>query len=204
MQLKKVTITLKHEDCWTSDIEDRTVTLNLEVYPEKGYLRSWLLAPSGKFGREFRGHNSVKKVNRVLEAKEYSLIDFLNIYEGSVAGILYNMEVLILGNYNVAGEETWSFVTGKTTLNEVRGMLSSIGEVSAFLVEDYLPKFPFLTDMERRAFSLALNRGYLEYPREVEAEDLARILGVSKVTFLYHWRNAQRKIMKFFAEHYRP
>ncbi|AWR98511.1 helix-turn-helix domain-containing protein [Metallosphaera hakonensis] len=200
MALKRVTVGVRHEGCWTSEVKDGTVTINLEVYPDRGYLRSWLISSSRELRTKMREHKSVRKVNRVYETRESTLLDFLNVFHGSVAGLLYSREVLILGNYNRGGEEFWTFVTTGSAMNEILNELSSLGKITTVSEEDYVPYFPSLTEMERRVFWMALNRGYLNYPRDVEAEDLARVLGVSKVTFLYHWRNAQKKIMKYVSK----
>ncbi|MCG3109322.1 hypothetical protein L3N51_01612 [Metallosphaera sp. J1] len=201
MVLKKVTIGVIHDGCWTSETEERAITMNLEVYPDKGYLRSWLVSPSRELGKRMASHRSVKKLNRVYVNRGDTLLDFLNVYEGSIAGLLYSKEVLILGNYNERGTEFWTFVTGSGTLSELKGELSSLGKIVRIEVEDFSPSYPYLTEMERKVFWMALNNGYLNYPREIEAEDLAKVLGVSKVTFLYHWRNAQRKILKYVSDH---
>jgi len=44
---------------------------------------------------------------------------------------------------------------------------------------------------------IAYNYGYLDYPRKASADELAELLGISKVTFLYHLRNAQRKLITY-------
>ncbi|MEL9970764.1 helix-turn-helix domain-containing protein [Metallosphaera sp.] len=199
MTLKKVTMTVKHEGCWTEDVNAHTVTLNLEVYPEKGYLRSWLISDSRELKDRMRREPSVKKITRVYGGKDSTLIDFLNVYEGSIAGALYALEVLIIGNHNKGGLEHWSFVTGQNSLSEIRSRISSLAKITDFRAEDYVLSYPSLTEMERRVLHLALDNGYLEYPREVDSERLAKVLGVSKVTFLYHWRNVQRKVMKYMA-----
>ncbi|EHP70149.1 MAG: helix-turn-helix domain-containing protein [Metallosphaera yellowstonensis] len=199
--LKKVNLTLEHEGCWTESSNETVRTINLEVYPDKGYLRSWILSSEPNLAERMAREPTVKRVNKVYSSRGEVIVDFLNVYEGSVAGLLYSREVLILGNYNVGGREVWSFVAGKNALSELRREISSLGRVVDMRVEDYLPSFPNLTEMERRVLKVAISRGYIDYPREVNAEELARMLNLSKVTFLYHWRNAQKKILKYVSDY---
>lgn len=198
--LKKVHLVLEHQGCWTKSSLWTARTINLEVYPEKGYLRSWILSSDPNLAAKMRMEPSVKRINKVYRSKGEVIIDFLNVYEGSVAGLLYSKEVLVLGNYNADGREVWSFVVGKNALSELRKEIAPLGKVVDMRVEDFLPSFPNLTETERKVVRVAISGGYLDYPREVNAEELARTMNLSKVTFLYHWRNAQRKIMKYVSE----
>jgi len=141
----------------------------------------------------------VKRINGVYKSRRGTVVDFLNVYKGSVAGLLYSKEVLLLNNYNLGGNEVWSFVVGRGAISELRKELSSMGKISNIEVQDFEPCFPILTDMEKKVLRTAIDMGYLDYPRERHAEELAERLKVSKVTFLYHWRNLQRKIMDYFA-----
>jgi predicted DNA binding protein len=54
---------------------------------------------------------------------------------------------------------------------------------------------PNLTDKQKKAFKLAVDRGYYGYPRKVNIIQLAKEFGCSHSTFQFHLRNAEKKLM---------
>lgn len=52
-----------------------------------------------------------------------------------------------------------------------------------------------LSPRQQEALTLARERGYYEWPREVTAGELAAELGVAKTTFLEHLRRAESKLL---------
>lgn len=52
-----------------------------------------------------------------------------------------------------------------------------------------------LSSRQREALTLARERGYYEWPRDVTATELAAELGVAKTTFLEHLRRAESKML---------
>ncbi|WP_338602247.1 helix-turn-helix domain-containing protein [Sulfolobus tengchongensis] len=201
--LKRVDIVVNHEDCWTSHMPFTAYTINLEVYPHKNYLRSRILVDSmdKAVPNLMRSHKSVVKVIKIDRFKGGTYVDFLNTYKGSVAGVLYDKEVLILGNVIKDKEEKWSFVTSSKNIREILKELGSLGKIVHAEIANFNPIFyPNLTEWEKRVLTLAQTYGYLDYPRRASADELAELLGISKVTFLYHLRNAQRKIIDFYIQ----
>ncbi|QGA54140.1 bacterio-opsin activator [Sulfolobus sp. E5-1-F] len=199
--IKHVDIVVNHEDCWTSHMPFTAYTINLEVYPHKNYLRSRILIESTEdkvISNLMKTHRSVVKVIKVDRFKGGTYVDFLNKYKGSIAGVLYDKEVLILGNLIKEKEERWSFVTSSKNLREILGEIKSLGKVNKVEITDFNPiLYPNLTEWEKRVLTVAYSHGYLDYPRRATADELAELLGISKVTFLYHLRNAQRKLIEF-------
>ncbi len=62
--------------------------------------------------------------------------------------------------------------------------------------EIYFPQvMPFLTKGQKRALDIAVQRGYYDFPRNVELRDLAKEAGISLSTFREHLRKAEKKIM---------
>lgn len=62
--------------------------------------------------------------------------------------------------------------------------------------EIYFPQvMPFLTKGQKRALEIATQRGYYDYPRNVELIDMAKEAGISLSTFREHLRKAEKKIM---------
>ncbi|BFH73798.1 helix-turn-helix domain-containing protein [Sulfurisphaera javensis] len=203
MMIKKVDVRIVHEDCWTYSMPYNAYTLNLQVYPHKDYLRSRILIDTAdkEAIKMMKNHKSVVKVVNINRFKDGYYVDFLNTYKGSVAGVLYDKEVLILGNKITENAEMWSFVTHNKNIHEIVEELKTLGKIEEVKVQDFNPLLnPGLTDMERKVLLLALNKGYLDYPRRVSADDIARLLNISKVTFLYHLRNAQKKIINYLLK----
>jgi predicted DNA binding protein len=53
---------------------------------------------------------------------------------------------------------------------------------------------PNLTDKQRTAYELAVNKGYYEYPKKITLKELARLLKISYSTFQQHISYAEKKI----------
>ncbi|PVU68023.1 bacterio-opsin activator [Sulfolobus sp. SCGC AB-777_G05] len=200
--LKKVTITVEHDDCWTSQVPFKARTLNLQVYPTKHYLRSRILIDSSNLEvvKEMSKCKGVLKVNKVISSQNKTLVDFLNVYKGSIAGILYDYEVLILDNEIRDGKEKWTFVAPRLSVSEIVNEIKNVSKINQVRSEEYKPSTLSLTDMERKVLLLALHSGYLDYPKRAKTKDLASLLGISKVTFLYHLRTAEKKIISFYLD----
>ncbi|QIW23581.1 bacterio-opsin activator [Sulfolobus sp. S-194] len=203
MMIKKVDVKIVHEDCWTHHMPYDAYTINLQVYPDKNYLRSRIMVNSTDKDtiKMMKDHKSVVKVMNISKLKDGYYVDFLNTYKGSIAGVLYDKEVLILGNKIKGNSELWSFVTYSKNLTELFEELRSLGKIEEIRTEDFNPSFTLdLTDMERKVLMVALSKGYLDYPRRANADEIARLLNISKVTFLYHLRNAQKKIITYLLK----
>ena len=52
-----------------------------------------------------------------------------------------------------------------------------------------------LTSRQKEILILAKKMGYYEYPRKVNSEDMAQILGISKAVTIEHLRKAENRIM---------
>jgi len=200
--LKKVTMTVEHDDCWTSQVPFKARTLNLQVYPTKHYLRSRILIDSSNLEivKEMSKCKGVLKVNKVISSQNKTLVDFLNVYKGSIAGILYDYEVLILDNEIRDGKEKWTFVAPRLSVSKIVNEIKNVSKIDQVRSEEYKPSTLSLTDMERKVLLLALHSGYLDYPKRAKTKDLASLLGISKVTFLYHLRTAEKKILSFYLD----
>jgi len=202
--LNRVKVTIIHEGCWTNLPSLRDIyTINYNVYPEKGYLRSRIIVPKGlrKEVLKMKNYDSIKKINHIHSVDSTILVDFLNTYKDSIAGYLYDNEVLFLGNMIGNGKETWDFITTKNKVNEIINGLSSMGKIVDVKIKD-CPRFiPQLSSSQLKVLRYALSNGYLDYPRIMDAEELAKKLNISKITFLYHLRAAERKLIEFYLDY---
>ncbi len=58
---------------------------------------------------------------------------------------------------------------------------------------------PQLTLQQKKAFNLAMENGYYDYPQKIHLEELAALMNVSRMTYREHLRRAQSKLLPFFA-----
>ncbi|EZQ04923.1 bacterio-opsin activator [Candidatus Acidianus copahuensis] len=200
--LTTVKVSLTHEDCWTSQLNFvDTFTVNYFVYPERGYLRSTISVPKELRVEVMKMKNSegVKSVLHVHDMGQRLLVDFINRYKDSIAGFLYDQQVLFLKNTIENGVENWEFVTPRSKAREIIKGLESFGDVRKVIKSDNSINFlPELSDAQIKALVYAFKYGYLNYPRNVKAEEVARKMGISKITFLYHLRSSEKRLIEFF------
>ena len=54
---------------------------------------------------------------------------------------------------------------------------------------------PKITEKQKEAIQLAIREGYYDFPRNIHLNELSKITGVSRVTYLEHLRKAECKII---------
>lgn len=64
----------------------------------------------------------------------------------------------------------------------------------------YERTMPLMTDKQKRAFELAVENGYYEFPRKIGLGDLAKIMKVSTSTFQEHLRKAEFRVIPSFKQ----
>lgn len=57
---------------------------------------------------------------------------------------------------------------------------------------------PDLTEKQKKAYELAVETGYYNYPKSIELKDLAKISKISYSTYQQHLRYAEKKLSRFF------
>lgn len=69
------------------------------------------------------------------------------------------------------------------------------------LDEIYFPKIrPNLPEKQKKAFELALKRGYYSFPRKANLGDLSKEMKVSVATYHENLRKAEAKLLPFFSK----
>jgi predicted DNA binding protein len=67
--------------------------------------------------------------------------------------------------------------------------------------EIFLPHvMPKLSERQKQAIDLAVKKGYYEFPRKANLDDLAHELGLKKPTLQQHLRIAEKKVVPFLTE----
>jgi len=59
---------------------------------------------------------------------------------------------------------------------------------------------PDITDKQLQAMKLAIKKGYYKFPKQINLEQLAKELEISKETFFEHLAKAESKILPFLTE----
>ncbi|AHC52318.1 bacterio-opsin activator [Sulfolobus acidocaldarius SUSAZ] len=204
--LNRVKVLIAHDKCWTSSVDLSGYTINYHVYPEKGYLRARVIFPSSRKNELSKMKRAKDKgILRILQVNQFDsdiYVDFLNTYRNSIAGLLYDYETLFLRNELREEKELWDFITTSTAVNEIIDQLNSHGELIETKVDQVDDMFfPYLSPSQVRVLKAAFEYGYLDYPRDANADMLAERLNISKVTFLYHLRSAEKKLVEFYLTH---
>lgn len=73
--------------------------------------------------------------------------------------------------------------------------LDDVGEVRLGHLSRYGDRGVALSSRQAEVVELALEEGYFEWPREIDAEALAEKLGISHATLLEHLRKAEKKLL---------
>ncbi|WP_193453335.1 MULTISPECIES: helix-turn-helix domain-containing protein [Metallosphaera] len=140
------------------------------------------------------------KIKDIVNVQRYSdkfIVDIVQEYNNSVLSILNNNGAIVLDTVKANRREYWTFVTYEYKVPMIVKELNKIGVVEKIKLSDYdgSTREIGLTESEIKYVIAAAKAGYFDYPRKVRAKDLAESLGVKESTFLYHLRNAQKKLI---------
>jgi len=160
-----------------------------------------------RFFKELKENRKVREFESEKSQAITLIAEEEHFYELLFAAELYHPSPVIIKN----GYEEWhvcSFERKKleNVIEEIEKWKNKFPEfilqslAQSKLDEIYFPKIRSqLPEKQKRAFSLALKRGYYRCPRKVDLGRLAKELGVSTSTFHENLRKAEEKLMPFFA-----
>jgi len=211
---------IEHDGCWTmmtGGYDIRIKTLRQEFIDRETFIAS--IAVAGKDLRTFismlRRHRgivetnvrSVQKVSYINgERERFALVDFRSVREGSISDLVYRLGGLILDQEISGGAEKWRILIPRSS-KKIEGIiertLKNMGRIARLSIDSINPIYigwrarDMLTPYERKALELALRTGYLDYPRRARAADIARIMGISPATFVYHFRRGEKKLAEY-------
>ncbi|MFB9806956.1 helix-turn-helix domain-containing protein [Haladaptatus pallidirubidus] len=80
-------------------------------------------------------------------------------------------------------------------LKRIIAELSEIGSVSLGKLSPFESQSRLLSSRQAEVIELALVSGYFDWPRKIEAQDLASELDIAHPTFLEHLRKAEKKLL---------
>jgi predicted DNA binding protein len=82
---------------------------------------------------------------------------------------------------------------------DVRSIVDGLKTIGTVRLEQLVPigqQTPVLSDRQREAVLLAHQEGYYDWPRGIEAANIAAKMGVAHSTFLEHLRKAEKKLIR--------
>ncbi|GAY25959.1 helix-turn-helix domain-containing protein [Desulfurococcaceae archaeon AG1] len=210
---------VEHHGCWTTITRDQDVvvkTLRQEFRDPEIFKASVMII--GKDTRSFitkiRRLKDILKVDINLfqerrwvngERTRLALMDFESRRHGSISDLVYRLGGIILRQEVVGGLEKWKILIPRSS-NRLEETLREALNRGCSLVEmrgrDLEPSIidgsidAMLTIYEKQALIAALKSGFIDYPRRAKAADVAKMLGVSPATFIYHFRRAEKKLAR--------
>jgi predicted DNA binding protein len=81
---------------------------------------------------------------------------------------------------------------------DVQAMVDELGTIGTVRLDRLVPireRTGMLSERQREAVSLAFEEGFYDWPRGIEATDLADRMGIAHSTYLEHLRKAERKLI---------
>lgn len=191
-------------------------SISLSGYPVSSYKKQNQLYVSlvGSFSGEDKNKKkflfslSESKYIKSLENNNNFLVMLLK--EESSYESLYNPLFIYLSPIEVSPKGLCSYHIGSWDRNSIEKLISFIEKLfpeSFNLLSLRQEKInnvlltnltPDLTDKQRAAYSLAVKKGFYEYPKKIEINQLAKLTKISSSTFQQHLRYAEKKLSKFF------
>jgi predicted DNA binding protein len=148
----------------------------------------------------------IDEVEAALSASA-EVVDLDRVEEGSLAvtkhacgalPIIRENHGMLQGRDRVSGDQRVFDVVvyRRADLRNMMEELSAISTVRLGRLSPYLEPDSMLSERQSEVVTTAIERGYYEWPREVDAETLAAELGIAHSTFLEHLRKAERLLLE--------
>jgi predicted DNA binding protein len=198
-ELKNVTIKMVHENCWTSMIDNCIIkSIGRITIPEKSQIRAFMAMRQKDLKKvlKLRQIGKIKDIINISYNKGEYVVDMLINYNNSTLELLNNYDSIVLHMMNLNGREIWNFIIYEYSIPRLIKDLRSHGKVEEIIINDFSHEEPDLSREEFKVLLTAFNHGYFEYPRRCKVKEVAKRLGIRSSTFIYHIRNAERKIIR--------
>lgn len=110
------------------------------------------------------------------------------------------------------GFEYWHLASwNREKLVEFYNKTKEIGEIEILKLREEKPQdifypriMPSLSPQQKKAFDIAIEFGYYEYPQKIHLQNLAKCMKLSRMTYREHLRKAESKLFPFFAHSLPP
>lgn len=213
-------IKLLHKDCISSQLTKKHGITNfvycLNYYTEDGFnYFSIVHIPTGEPERVQAFIEDLKKDKRIFKLEQSENIIFTLVKEPAVRTHLtefYNPKLFYVKpdvnspdgyEYFEVGSWKKEYLQGLINMakEKMNGELLSIEQKK--LTDIYIPHImPSLSDKQKHAVEIAYQHGYYDFPRRIELDKLAEIMGVSKSTYQEHLRLAEKKLMPLLIQQF--
>ncbi|AHC52088.1 bacterio-opsin activator [Sulfolobus acidocaldarius SUSAZ] len=201
--LKFLRLSLIHENCWSRyyEVPEIANILNLTPYPERNILKVSLLM-SEKGYRDImnlKSRGKVKDIFNIYKWRNRFYVDLVRDYDNSIYSIINRNNGILISTLKYDGKEIWNLLVYEYKVNRLIKEFQEFAEIVKVNIEDDIPT-ENLTNRELKVLTTALDLGYFDYPRKIKSKELSEILGISEPTFVFHLRNAERKIVNNYIK----
>lgn len=160
-----------------------------------------------KFIRELKKEKSIKKFEQkgnfilTLEEKPEWMSAYMPLWDKRIIQIKPVMQ-------KPDGTEHWEMACwDKEPLMHILHRLPEEFEIKLKSIEQtkveeiFLPHImPKLSKKQKQAIQLAVEKGYYNFPRKINLDELSKEMKLSKQTYHQHLRNAEKKLVPFLTE----
>lgn len=221
------TLNIKVREKWNiyneraSNFKVKLYFYSQNYYEEKGkvfFVASGIV--TGEESRKRKFFLDLKKEKKVVNLEwnndfficTYS--EFKNVHRANAVKVAYNPKFIFLKPVIIDedGWEEWEiaafnrndlslFIKYAEKLSNVEYKILYFKEkkIENIMIYAMLPK---LTNKQKKALTLAMEKGYYGYPRKITLEKLAKQVNISTSTFQFHLAKAEAKLMPFLVRQY--
>lgn len=218
LDLGLVAFKIEHEDCWTRLTSDYPITIRTlfaKPFKEKNVILGMDEIKVSKiddfkgFMRKFKRHDSIHEIIEIFKVdirRGIYRVLFKERYNGMLMSLLNTYTIFYYKDLIKNGYERLILIMPLEEANTLKLELKALGKLFDFRVKNvninsFIPTFFDLSKQERYVIMKAVEKGYYNYPREVNLEELGNTIGLSKPTLEEYIRKAENKIMrKIFNE----
>ncbi|BCU71547.1 hypothetical protein KN1_28440 [Stygiolobus caldivivus] len=217
METTLILFEIEHDDCWSKLTSDHSVTIRtVFAKPKRNEyilgIDEIKVAKSKDFKdflRAFKKDKSVLGITNVSEVdKKRGIyrITFKEKFDHMLMSALNNYTVFYFKDLIRKGKERLIVVTPSDEVGSLKEELESLGKITLFRssyisLDSLIPTFFDLSEQELHSLTEAISRGYYNFPRRINLDELGNILELSKPTIEEYIRKAEKKIMmKYYNE----
>ncbi len=223
---KLVEVSLIHDGCWSElsayHVGELVGNLSLMMYPITKKSDASVFVKSGKesdfleMKQALKASKSVVKLNNISKvsvsrSNEIHYINFMGIYDGTIATILYESLSPFYHYYFKNGYEYWTFIARSNEhFNEVVKKIKEVSTIKSmetkiidakkigyFLVSPIIQFLnSYLTQIQLNSVSLAYRRGYYDIPHQTTIPQLSKVMNISPSTASQRLSSSEKKIME--------
>jgi len=203
--VKVISFTILHDEGWSRETEKYDVSAQpINKYFSKGSFSFDLLLWGNdvqSFLEELKEKRQIISMDVVGVTKKFGLLRLKHRSGGTISSLARRFGGIIVSEYVNDGLENWKIVLRSRSARKFRERLTDYGNVVKYR-EEMLRDFTDLPSPSQRQLQIleaALRAGYFDYPKKIRSDELAKSLGMTPATLVYHLRNAEREILEFYV-----